>query len=517
MNRPAQFALALALAGLPMLSLASSHREAPFISGMPKVDGTDFYMFRSYEPGRSGYVTLIANYIPFESPSGGPNFYPMDSHAIYAINVDNDGDAKADISFQFHFTTMQKNLTVPAGGENVPVPLINIGVVDQNGKTLNVQQSYTLTVVRSPRTGASGRAQNVTAGGTIFYKPVDNIGMKSIPDYASYAGYFMYDMTFPGCSMPSKVFVGQRKDGFVANLGEIFDLVNTNPVGPRGAEPNTLSNYNVTSIALEVPISCLTKGKDPVLGAWTTSSVPRQLAVPTRWDSRGHPMWNSGRHDSDDYVQVSRLGNPLVNELVIGLPDKDRFNGSNPLDDAQFLKYVTHPTLPVLLNTLFGNAAMIPGTPRNDLVAAFLTGVKGLNQPMNVHPAEMLRLNTSTPPTPPAQQNDLGVLGGDNAGFPNGRRPYDDVVDITLRVAEGALCGKIGSCGSETSDPNHGAPYTDGARAAGPDAGDETVTGAVNPKDTYLDAFPYLSTPLPGSPNGPNGIPTTPPPSTTTP
>jgi len=201
---------------------------------------------------------------------------------------------------------------------------------------------------------------------------------------------------------------------------------------------------------------------------------------------------------------VSRLGMPLVNELVIGLPDKDKFNASAPADDTQFLNYVTNPSLPILLNALFGNAAMVPGTPRNDLVAAFLTGVKGLNQPVKVTPSEMLRLNTSIAPTAPAKQNDLGVLGGDLAGFPNGRRPYDDVVDITLRVAEGALCGAIGSCGSETTDPNHGTPYTDEARSAGPDAQYLTVAGAVNPKDTYLPAFPYLNTPIPGSPNGLN-------------
>jgi hypothetical protein len=150
---------------------------------------------------------------------------------------------------------------------------------------------------------------------------------------------------------------------------------------------------------------------------------------------------------------------------------------------------------------------MIPQTPRNDLVAAFLTGVKGINQPIKVNPSEMLRLNTATAPTPAASQNDLGVLGGDLAGFPNGRRPYDDVVDITLRVAEGALCGAIGNCGAESSDPNHGIPYTDGARASGPDSAHVHVSGAINAADTYLSAFPYLQTPIPGSPNGANGEP----------
>jgi len=292
-------------------------------------------------------------------------------------------------------------------------------------------------------------------------KPTDNIGNKSIADYAGYAAHFIYELSIPDCSLPGRVFVGQRKDGFVVNLGEVFDLVNTNPAGPRDGEPNTLSDKNVTSIALEVPIKCLTHGKDPVIGAWTTASLPLDGGDDRDWN-RDHED-----RDGDRWQQVSRLGMPLVNELVIGLPDKDKFNASKPIHDSQFLNYVTHPSLPVLLNALFGNAAMIPGTPRSDLVAAFLTGVKGINQPVNVTPSEMLRLNTSTTPTPVAAQNDLGVLAGDLAGFPNGRRPFDDVVDITLRVAEGALCGAIGNCGTQTSDPNHGIPYTDGARAAG--------------------------------------------------
>ncbi len=168
----------------------------------------------------------------------------------------------------------------------------------------------------------------------------------------------------------------------------------------------------------------------------------------------------------------------------------------------QFLTYVTNPSFPVILNKLFGSAAQVPGMPRSDLVTVFLTGVPKLNQPMHVKPAEMLRLNTSIAPTAPATQKDLGVLGGDLAGFPNGRRPYDDIVDITLRVAEGALCGAAGNCGTETADPNHGAPYTDGVRAAGPDQAASHVSGAINAADTYLGAFPYLYTPIPGSPQG---------------
>ena len=501
MKRSVQLAIVIAAAATPLLGLASSHREAPNIAGAPRVDGTDLYLFRSYEPGRAGFVTMLANYIPFQDPGGGPNFYQMDPHAVYAININNDGNGQADLSFQFRFTNTSKNLTVPAGGQNVAVPLLNVGPVDKAGKTLNVQESYTLTVVRG--TGSHALAENVTSGGTTFWKPVDNIGEKSIPDYVSYASNFMYDVSIPGCPTPGRVFVGQRKDGFVVNVAEIFDLVNTNPVGPRDGEPNSLSHKNVTSIALELPIACLTNGKDPVIGAWTTASVPKKTGASEQGDDPGAD-WQTA--DGEWMTQVSRLANPLVNEVIIGLPDKDRFNGSNPLQDAQFLKYVTNPTLPVLLNTLFGSAALVPGTPRNDLVAAFLTGVKGLNQPLTVRPAELMRLNTSIAPTAPAAQNDLGVLGGDTAGFPNGRRPFDDVTDIELRVAMGALCGKIGTCGTQTADPNNGAPYTDGARAAGADAASVKVTGQINPADTYLDTFPYLNTPIPGSPNGVNGI-----------
>jgi Domain of unknown function (DUF4331) len=497
--------LAMCAASLPLVASASSHREAPFIAGQPRVDGTDFYMFRSYEPGRSGFVTLIANYNPLQDAYGGPNYFSLDPKALYEIRIDNEGDARAHLTFQFRFTNTYKNLTVNAGGKNVAVPLTNIGPVNAAGANLNLTQSYTIELVRGdPRSGQRETVGNATLGGHTFFKPIDNIGNKSIEDYPAYAANFVYAVAIPGCATPGRVFAGQRKDGFVVNLGEIFDLVNLNPVGPRDGEPNTIPDKNVTSIALEVPISCLV-AKDPVIGAWTTASI-RQGAVlnpePDRDDADDGVRIHGG-----PWTQVSRLGMPLVNEVIIGLPDKNRFNGSDPSHDAQFLTYVTNPTLPVLLNALFGSAAMVPGTPRNDLVTVFLTGVKGLNQPQHVTPAEMLRLNTAVAPTPPAAQNDLGVLGGDLAGFPNGRRPFDDVVDIELRVAEGALCGAVGNCGAMTKDPNNGLPYTDGARAAGPDAANAHATGAESPNDFYLDGFPYLLDPIPGSPNGAKEVP----------
>jgi hypothetical protein len=501
MNRSSVLGLFITAALVPALSLGSSHREAPNIASLPKVDGTDLYLFRSYESGRKGFVTILANYIPVQDPSGGPNFYEMDPQAIYAINIDNTGDAVPDMSFQFRFTNTLKGLAVPAGGRNVAVPLVNIGPVDKDGKALNTTESYTMSV--SWNNGKSRAfAENVSTGGTTFFKPVDNIGQKSIADYAGYADNFIYDVKLPNCATPGKVFVGQRKEGFVVNLGEIFDLVNTNPVGPRDGEPNTLSHKNVTTIALELPTACLTQGKDPVIGAWTTASIPQSHVSGDNLGTEGNWVAYDGRA----LTQVSRVANPLVNEVIIGLPDKDKFNSSKPADDAQFLKYVTNPSLPVLLNVLFGKAAIPPATPRNDLVAAFLTGVKGLNQPLSVHPAEIMRLNTSVDPTPPAKQSDLGVLGKDTAGFPNGRRPFDDVTDIELRVAMGALCGPTTTCGSQSADPNNGAPYTDGARAAGADAASSRATGQIDLADTYLDAFPYLNTPIPGSPNGANGI-----------
>ena len=469
---------------VPLWAVASSHREAPIIGGLPRVDATDFYMFRSYEPGRADYVTFIANYQPFQEPQGGPNFYPLDPGAVYAINVDNTGSGMAGLSFEFRFRTEVKGLTVPTGGHQAAVPLINIGPVDPSGANLNVIQSYTVALV----TPSGGRqyANNNSLGSTLFYRPADNIGHKSIPNYPSYSSGFIYQIGIPGCAVPGRVFVGQRKESFFIDLGDIFDLVNLNPVGARDGNTNDLTGKNITSIALEVPIDCLVTGGQAVIGGYTTASV-RDPRNPS---------------DTAAYQQVSRLGMPLVNEVVIGLPDKDKFNASQPSGDAQFLQYVANPSLPILLNALFGTAANVPGVPRDDLIAVYLTGIKGLNQPTNVTPSEMLRLNTAAPPTPPAQQNDLGVLAGDIGGFPNGRRPYDDVVDISLRVVEGHLCGAVGNCGALTTNPNSGILYTDGVRAAGPDAADLHVTGSISPLDTYLPAFPYLMYPIPGSPHG---------------
>ncbi len=469
---------------------ASSHREAPFITEMPKVDGTDFYMFMSYEAGRSGYVTLIANYVPLQDSYGGPNYFSMDSEALYEIHLDNNGDAKEDITFQFRFRNELKDAQLNVGGKQVSIPLINPGAIAAgNTAALNVVESYTVDVVRGHRrTGRHTRLTNVDTGAESFMKPVDNIGTKSIPDYAGYAASHIYHVNIPGCAMPGKVFVGQRKEPFVVNLGETFDLINTNPLGPVNGEANTIADKNITSLELEVHKSCLTSTTEPVIGAWTTASLRQARLL------RQLPSYEQPTKEGGPWTQVSRLGMPLVNEVVIGLKDKNKFNASKPEHDGQFADYVTNPTLPALVELLFPSAPAPTNFPRGDLVAAFLTGVQGINQPANVTPSEMLRLNTAIAPVVKGSQNNLGVLGLDTAGFPNGRRPGDDVVDIELRVAMGALC--------TLNLPALNIPGQFGCVAGSAPAGGAAITDGAFVSDADFDAtFPYLKTPLPGSPN----------------
>ena len=459
---------------------ASSHREAPQISAMPRVDGTDFYMFRSYEVNRENFVTLLANYLPLQDAYGGPNYFDLEDDARYEIHVDNNGDAKEDITFRFAFSDVAADLKVNAGGTQVPVPLKNIGPIGPTSAdtaNVNARQTYTLRIVRGDSRAANGDRVTTDDGQAVLRKPVDNIGTKSIPDYTSYANDHVYDVTIPGCG-DGRVFVGQRKEGFAVNLGAVFDLVNLNPLGPPDAVRNTIDDKNITTLALEVPISCLARTNEPVIGGWTTASIPqvRLINPRPRFDRAPGATLEAG-----PFVQVSRLGMPLVNEVVIGLRDKDRFNASEPKDDAQFATYVTNPTLPELLEALFPGTAVAPQLfPRTDLVAAFLTGIDGLNKPTSVVQAEMLRLNTSIEPTAAAEQATLGVLGGDLAGFPNGRRVGDDVVDAELRVAMGALISDAQVA------PNNAAPLTDGV--------------AVSAAD-FDETFPYLRAPIPGAMN----------------
>ena len=239
-------------------ALPSSHREAPFVTEHPKVDGTDFYMFRSYEEGRDGFVTLIANYLPLQDAYGGPNYFSLDPSARYEIHIDNDADAVADITFQFRFQNTLRDLSLQIGGNTVSVPLLNLGQIGpgpQDTAKLNVIETYTVNLVR--RTGTSQAILNADTGATNFNKPVDNIGKKSIANYAAYAANHIYNITIPGCD-DGKMFVGQRRESFNVNLGEIFDLINLNPVGDRAAAPSATEDKNITSLALEVPTDCLT-------------------------------------------------------------------------------------------------------------------------------------------------------------------------------------------------------------------------------------------------------------------
>lgn len=490
---------AVALTLTPVHARASSHREAPLITTMPKTDGTDFYMFNSYEPGRSGFVTIVADYQPLEDPFAGPNYYTMDPEAQYDINIDNNGDALAEITFRFQFTNANQALTVAVNGVNVAVPLVNVGGIGV-GNTANSNVIETYTVEEITTTGKKSKTAfltNSANGSTTFTKPTDNIGNKTFgtpAQYESYADQYIYSVNIPNCTTPGKIFVGQRKDPFVVNLGETFDLINiSNPTGPANEATDSLAGKNVTAIEMEVPSACLVQSStQPIIGGWTSANLPKKRTLVAD-PKPGKSMIK----DSKKFVEVSRLGNPLVNELVIGLPDKDKWNSSQPIDDAQFLTYVTNPTVPALIQALFPTVTAPTLFPRSDLVAVFLTGLSGINQPPNVVAAEEMRLNTSTPVTPMATQNRLGALGGDLAGYPNGRRPGDDVVDITLDVAMGALisAGTFGF-GTPSQAPSGALPFTDGAYV------DETF---------FNDAFPYLKTPIPGSPNGPvpdsNGLP----------
>ena len=529
--------LAGTVAFLPQVSLASSHREAPAIAGMPRVDGTDFYMFRSYETGRQDYVTLIANYIPVQAPYGGPNFFTLDNDAIYDIKIDNDGDAIEDLTFRFNFSTDLAGgdgIKLPIGDQNVAIPLRNAGsIVNRGDGTINETESYKVSLISG--SGASATLLPLRLAGNLsqtrFVKPIDNIGTKSIPDYAAYANQHLYRVKIPGCNVLGRVFVGQRAEAFAVNLGPVFDLVNLVPIEgdsapgagdgagfPGGITQDRANNddlvgngkANVTSLALEVPIACLTGSGNGVIGAWTTASLPTNRVLSST------PGYNATATSSGGWTQVSRLSNPLVNELVIGLKDKDKFNGSEPSNDAAFATYVTNPTLPALLNLLFRDAVNTTlGTsitnlaprnlPRTDLVTAFLTGFPGLNQQATVTGSEMLRLNTGVPPTPRATQSAFGVVAEDLAGFPNGRRPGDDTVDIALRVMMGALCHKVplgaelGVPGAVEDTPSDWINLGLCNKNDAPVGNVAFTDGAPLSARSVLGVFPYLNSPHPGS------------------
>ena len=515
-------------AGLSSISFASSHREAPYITKYPQVDATDFYAFRSYESGRESYVTFLANYIPVQAAYGGPNYFPLDENALYEIHIDNDGDAVEDITYQFQFDNAVPesgvvNFTIGTGDaqKQVPAVLRNVGGVSAAGAPgLNYEESFSVTMVSGDRrTGTKMMATNGD-GGAKFAKPFDYSGTKTFggaDEYSNYAASFIQSINIPGCDSMGRVFVGQRLEGFKIALGEAFDLINFVPIDgdssagagdgegfPGGVTQdesrNVLAKNNVTTIALEVPVACVTGSGNGVIGSWTTASL-RQATLLNRQPSLDKPEVALG-----PWTQVSRLGNFLVNELFIGFPDKDKFNSSEPKDDTQFADYVTHPVFPAIVNVLFRDAVnttlnaeiadLAPSNiPRTDLVTGFLTGFAGVNQLANVTPSEVLRLNTGVATTPQDMQHSLGVAAGDLAGFPNGRRPGDDAVDIGLRVAMGVLCHdlplgengagvNLGLCAPEDA-PVGNAALTDGAPISAMD---------------FSASFPYLNTPYPGSP-----------------
>ena len=403
----------LSMGGIAMTGSlrASSHREAPLTSQDPLADNTDVYAF--VNPARPDRVTLIANFIPFEEGYGGPNFFKFDDNVLYEIMVDNDGDAVEDVTYQFRFRTS-------IGNPNTF--LYNTGqITSLDSTTFNVKQFYDVIRIEGPRRRALGRQ---TALGTGLPTPPVNVGTRSTPNYGALAAQAVREL-----SDGSRVFAGQRDDPFFVDLN-VFDLLAVPPADINNFD--ALAGKNVHTIAIEVPMGRLTRtgakpvsASDPsaIIGIWSTASRPN---VTNRAGGRE-------RH-SNSYVQVSRLGQPLVNEVVIPLGVKDTFNGLEPKQDAAALPFVLDPEVPKLLLALFQIPS--PPAPRNDLVTIFLTGIPGLNQVPGGTPSEMLRLNMAIPPS--MNPNPFGVLGGDVAGFPNGRRLTDDVVDIALRAMAGA-------------------------------------------------------------------------------
>jgi Domain of unknown function (DUF4331) len=446
----------------------SSHREAPGISTDPVADNTDTYAFVS--PDDPTTVTIITNYVPLESPPGGPNFFEFGDDVLYSIYVDNDGDALPEIEYQFEFSTSLQNPNTF---------LYNTGPIssltDQNW---NKRQHYTVSVIR-------GNGKPTVLGSGLACPPC-NIGPRSTPSYANLAAAAVQ-------SLPSgeTVFAGQRSDGFFVDLGAIFDLGDIRPIQhlhlistPDAASVDPLKSMNVHSIAIKVPIRMLTRdGSLPsnavsptaVLGIWGAAS--RRKVVVRDGDSP---------KVSGPWVQVSRLGNPLVNEVIIPVGQKDRWNSLDPSQDSAFLQYFKQPELAKLLPVLYPNAfphLQALSADRADLVAILLTGipsgiVPGFQNFTGPTPADMLRLNVAIPPA--RSPSPLGVVGGDLAGFPNGRRVFDDVVSIELKAVAGATYPLV-------------------APAFTPDAAVGAVSSYLTPAaDRFLSAFPYLGTPHDG-------------------
>jgi hypothetical protein len=427
-------ALALLLVGLAPTTLrAASHREAPLIAMDPEADITDFFMFRSYETGKSDKAVLIMDVIPGEEPSAGPNYYNFDPNVLYAFHVDNNRDGKADdVSFEFQFSNEFRGTCQSLGlflsYVAVPGPITALDGAGSEG--LCFRQKYTVTMV-------NGNKRTTLAKDKIAVP--SNVGPRTMPNYDALAAQGIYDL-----GNGARVFAGQRDDPFYIDLGAVFDTLNL-----RNPGTDMLSGFNVHTIALEVPISWLTvddKGptdtKQPVLGAYA-ATYRRKTTV----------IRDGNRADNGDWVQIQRLANPLVNEAIIGTGDKDRWNSKDPDQEAAFVQYYLKPRFAVALQlvvglntgcTPFGDASCQPNPPapanlptlsnfnRTDLVNILLKYA-----PTDKKLSELLRLNVSTPPVALASQKRLTVLAGDNAGWPNGRRPIDDVTDIAVQVVGG--------------------------------------------------------------------------------
>ncbi len=493
----------------------SSHREAPQISKDPTADSTDLYAFVS--PDVAGTVTIIANYIPLEAPDGGPNFYEFADDVLYAINIDNNGDGLPNVVYEFTFKTVNQIPTSFLYNDGPITALTGAGAANWNR-----QQTYTLTRVDyGPHSWPIPLSRAVLGAGLPV--PPCNIGPLSTPNYASLAAQAVVTVGSQGFS--AKSFCGQRADGFYVDLGAVFDLGDLRPfeqdhnmfglaaTGLMSAMPgvNSLAASNVHSLALQVPINQLTRGSSTptnvgnpaaVIGIWTTASRQRVGIL----DS------GSGRAlATGPYVQVSRLGNPLINELLIGIGQKDYWNKQLPAGDKQFVGSYTNPLLAQLLpglypgvfanlgvyNTVKGSSATNANGPdRADLVAVLLTGI-----PSSVLPsaptysgtgvqADELRLNVAVPPTRTGPSN-LGILGGDIAGFPNGRRVFDDVATIELIAVAGATLGLVDNKFTPDAAATPGKNVSFGLTSS---AGDTSARGTVD----FLLTFPYLGTPWSG-------------------
>jgi hypothetical protein len=443
----------------------SSHREAPEISKDPVADSTDVYAFVS--PDKPDTVTLIANYVPLEEPAGGPNFYEFGNDVAYDINIDTDGDGYPDITYRFTFETEVRD-------ENTF--LYNTGpITSLDSPNFNRRQFYTVTLIK----GDWG--EQVLARGLAC--PPCNIGPLSTPHYADLAAAAVHDL--PG---GARVFAGQRAEGFYVDLGAVFDLGDLRPfeqlhdhygmniLGNPAKGVNDTNQKNVHSIALQVPTaSIITSPSKPVIGVWTAASRQRVCILDDLGEILGVGPWR----------QVSRLGNPLFNEVINPMGKKDLWNTLPPADDKNFAMYVAHPELAALLPALYPGvfpnlAALVKsGKPRADLEAILLTGipsgiVPGFTNYTGPVQADMLRLNTSIKPS--AKPNILGLIGGDPAGYPNGRRVFDDIVTIDLRAIAGVTYALVD-------------------KSYKPDAAANLVTDGLTPasvKAPYLDTFPYL-------------------------